>query len=148
MQTFGSIIHGVYRYKGAIFFTGLVGVAPAVFLSIRPSPALSTVRWLPHFISQWADRHGWFCNFPAYGALAVPFLVITPNIVGRACVVASLAALVAALEIIQLWIPTRSADLWDIFWGWSGLLTAWAIFEIVNRLGLSLFNLLPKHESF
>ena len=105
----------------AMLLVGVIGVALAIFLSVRSSPTLTTVWWLPHFVSHWADRHGVFRNFPAYAILAVPFLMITPGILQRACVIASLAVVAALLEVIQLWIPTRFADLGDIFWSWAGL---------------------------
>jgi hypothetical protein len=113
---------------------GLFGLGLAIFLSVKSSPCMSAVRWLPHFITAWADRHGRLCNFPAFAMLAIPFLAFAPGLLNRACVTASLAIFVAALEIFQIWIPTRSADEWDVFWGWSGLLTSWAVFEATQLM--------------
>lgn len=120
-----------------MLLAGAVGVALAIYLSVRPSPALTTVWWLPHFISRWADHHGVLRNFPAYALLAIPFLMMTPGVLQRACVVASLAVFAALMEIIQIYIPTRFADERDILWSWIGLLAAWAIFEAVKRTAAS-----------
>jgi len=120
----------------AMLLAGAIGVTLAIYLSVRPSAAMTTVRWLPRFIAVWADHHGRFCNFPAYAMLAVPFLMVTTNTLRRACVVALLVVFVALLELVQLWIPTRVADLRDIFWGGAGILAVWGIFEAVIKLRL------------
>ena len=120
----------------AMLLAGAIGVTLAIYLSVRPYPAVTTVRWLPRFIAVWADHHGRFCNFPAYAMLAVPFLMVTTNTLRRACVVALLVVFVALLELVQLWIPTRVADLRDIFWGGAGILAVWGIFEAVIKLRL------------
>ncbi len=119
--------------KGMLL-AGAVGVGLGVYLSVRPSPALTTVWWLPHFVSQWADHHGILRNFPAYAMLAVPFLILARGISQRAVAVACLAVFATLMEIIQLWIPTRFADGRDIVWSWAGLLLAWGIFEAVAKL--------------
>ena len=111
----------------ALLCAGLIGIGLVTFLSLRSSPAISSVRWMPGIISHWADRHGRFCNFPAFGTLAVPFLLIASTLRRQAWVVAFLALLIAALEIAQLAIPTRVCDVRDIAWGWAGLVTAWLI---------------------
>jgi hypothetical protein len=120
----------------AMLLAGAIGVALAIYLSVRHSPAMTTVRWLPRFIAVWADHHGRFCNFPAYAMLAVPFLMVTTGALRRACVAALLVVFVALLELVQLWIPTRVADLWDIVWGGAGILAVWGIFEAVRKLKL------------
>jgi hypothetical protein len=117
----------------AMLLAGMIGVMMGIYLSVRPSPALATVWWLPHFISLWADHHGVLRNFPAYAMLAFPFLMMTPGVLQRACAVAFLAVFAALMEIIQLWIPTRFADMRDILWSWIGLLAAWGLFEAVIK---------------
>jgi len=123
---------------------GTFGIGLAVFLSIKSSPSMSAVDWLPHFLTHWADRHGRLCNFPAYALLALPFLLCARHGWQRAWVVAGLAVLIAALEIVQLWIPSRVADKWDVFWGCSGLLASWSAIELIPRI---LFKTsAPKHR--
>jgi hypothetical protein len=117
----------------AMLVAGMTGLLLGIYLSVRPSPALATVWWLPHFISRWADHHGILRNFPAYAMLAVPFLMVATGVRQRAYAVAFLAIFAALMEIIQLWIPTRFADMRDIVWSWAGLLAAWGLFEAVVK---------------
>lgn len=117
----------------AMFLAGMIGVMLGIYVSVRPSPALATVLWLPHFISRWTDHHGVLRNFPAYAMLAVPFLMMATGVRHRACAVAFLAIFAALMEIIQLWIPTRFADGRDIVWSWAALLAAWGLFEAVVK---------------
>lgn len=121
-------------YRLGMAGVGIFGVGLAIYLSVKPSPSMTAVRWLPHFMTEWANHHGQSCNFPAYALLAMPFLMLSPRVLQRALVTASLAILVASMEIAQIWIPTRFADGWDIFWGWSGLLASWAAFEVVSLI--------------
>ena len=113
-----------------LLLTALIGLGAGLYLSCRPSPAFSTIRWLPHWFSKWADRHGVFRNFPAYALLATPFLILTRNHAGqRAGIMIFLAILAAALEVVQLWIPPRVADVKDVLTSWAGLLAVWGLFE-------------------
>jgi len=127
-------LFGAVCFRLGIIGVGLFGVGLAIYLSLKPSPSMNAVRWLPRFITAWADRHGQSDNFVAYSMLSIPFLMVAPGRLERACVTTSLAILVAAMEIIQIWIPTRVADEWDIFWGWSGLLASWAAFEVMHLM--------------
>jgi hypothetical protein len=120
-------------FEKAMFLVGAVGVGLAIFLSVRSSPAMTTVGWLPKFVANWLDHYGRFRNFPAFAMLAIPFLIITPKFLQRVCIIVLLALLIDSLEMIQVWIPTRFADLWDIFWGWTGILAVWGIFEAVLK---------------
>jgi hypothetical protein len=120
---------------------GIFGVWLAIFLSVKSSPSMSAVHWLPHFITHWADHHGQSCNFPAYAMLAIPFLALAPGRLHRAGVTVLLAILIAGLEIVQLWIPTRCSDKWDIFWGWSGLMASWVAVETFQATWRKMFGL-------
>lgn len=115
---------------------GLAGIGLVVFLSLRSSPALTTVKWMPRTIANWADRHGRFCNFPAYGLVALPFFFIATTTRQKAWTFALLALLIASLEICQLAIPARYCDIWDIVWGCAGLLTAWVICDALKKFML------------
>jgi hypothetical protein len=72
--------------------------------------------------------------------LAIPFLALAPDRLQRAGVKVLLAILIAGLEIVQLWIPARCSDKWDVFWGWSGLLTSWAAVEMVAAIWRKIFG--------
>lgn len=121
-----------------LLVAGLVGIGLVTFLSLRSSPALSTVSWLPRSIAHWADAHGRLCNFPAYGLLAVPFLLITSNLRWQMGMLAGLALLIVAFEIIQLDLLARSCDPADVAWGWAGLLTAWAGCAAVKKIAAGI----------
>lgn len=105
---------------------GLVGIGLVTFLSLRSSPAISTVGWIPKPIAHWADRNGRLDNLPAYGLLAVPFLLVASTFRRQLWMVILLALLIVALELTQLDLPTRHCDPGDIACGWTGLLVAWA----------------------
>jgi glycopeptide antibiotics resistance protein len=122
----------------SLLCAGVVGIGLVIFLSLRSSPAISSVRWVPGIISHWADRHGRACNFPAYGMLAVPFLMITSTFRQQARVIGLLALLIISLEFAQRAIPTRVCDLGDVAWGWAGLVAAWVICEAFKRFRLAL----------
>lgn len=105
---------------------GVAGIGLVTFLSLRSSPAISTVNWIPKPIAQWADRNGRLDNFPAYGLLAVPFLLMATTLRRQMWIVGLLALLIVVLEVAQLELPMRHCDLMDIAFGWAGLLAAWA----------------------
>ena len=113
---------------------GITGVGLAVYLSVKSSPRMTAVDWLPQWITRWADQHGRFRNFPAFGLVALPFLLPMPSRASRIKVAISLALLIATLELIQNWIPARSPDLWDVFWAWLGLLASLMLVELVHRV--------------
>jgi hypothetical protein len=132
--------HSTAWFQLGITCVGVFGVGLAIFLSVKSSPRMSAIGWLPHFITHWADRHGRLCNFPAYAMLAIPFLAIAPGRLHRAGAMVLLAILIAGLEIVQLWIPTRCSDKWDVFLGWAGLLTSWAAVELVAAIWRKIFS--------
>lgn len=125
-------------FKEAFFCAGLLGIGVVTFLSLRSSPAISTVWWIPRFVANWADRHGRFDNFPAYGMMGVPFFMIASAFRRQVWVFAVLSLIIISLELTQLAIPTRHCDVWDMFWGCMGLLAAWAICETLKRFRLSI----------
>ena len=109
---------------------GLFGTGLAIYLSVKSSSRMEDVHWLPHCITHWADHHGRFCNFPAYAILALPFLALVSGTRNRLRVSLVLVSLVALMEVVQLWIPTRHSDVWDVIYGGSGILTVQAVFEL------------------
>ncbi len=118
--------------QGVIFCTGLIGIGVVTFLSLRSSPAISTVWWMPAVIAHWADSNGRFDNFPAYGLMGVPFFLIASTFRRQAWTIAILSLLIVSLELTQLALPMRHCDIWDMFWGCLGLLAAWAICEALK----------------
>jgi hypothetical protein len=129
--------------KGFFLCAGLVGIGVVAFLSLRSSPAISTVRWIPRFIANWADRHGRFDNFPAYGMMGVPFFMTNPTLRRQLWSIVILSLFIVSLELAQLAIPTRHCDIWDMFWGSMGLVAAWADCEVLKIFRI---NIVSKSE--
>jgi glycopeptide antibiotics resistance protein len=113
---------------------GLAGLGAVSFLSLRSSSAISTVWWIPKFIANWADRHGRFDNFPAYGLMGVPFFLVASTFRRQIGSLILLCLFVVLLELAQLAIPTRHCDIGDMFWGSLGLLAAFFACEAFKRL--------------
>ena len=100
-------------------------------------PQMTTVSWIPKFISRWADAEPTFRNFPPY-ALATLLSTLTalawirPRtrihglliILGMLCLWALLGT---GLECAQLWLPYRKFDLLDITWSVVGALAGSAL---------------------
>lgn len=101
------------------------------FLSLRASAYLQTVPWMPGFVGTWADANGILRNtaaFFAFGLLAFALL-------GRDWRVSlALAAFATAIEVAQIWIPSRHFDLLDIVAGLAGLALAWAVVRLAAWL--------------
>jgi hypothetical protein len=121
-----------WLYAGCLAI-GLFGAGLAIYLSVKSSSRMETVHWLPHGIIKWADHHGRFCNFPAYALLALPFMAVCSGLRNRLRVSLVLILLVASMEVVQLGIPTRHSDLWDVFWGGAGIFAVQAVFELSSR---------------
>jgi|GEM_PF-2247732 len=115
-------------------FIGLLGIAIALFLLLRPSSDIRTLG-LPNWeIFRWVDEHGEFRNTPSFAILAMPFLLLARGRRDRRIVIIWLATFVAVTEFCQLGIKTRYFDTNDIFLGWLGLALSWAAMEVVAWL--------------
>lgn len=113
---------------------GLTGIGLVTFFSLRSTPAISTVNWVPRWLAHWADRNYRFDNFPAYGLMALPFLLLANTFRRRAWTVVALSFLIFFLELAQLAEPHRHCDVGDMACGWAGVLTAWALCTALDRL--------------
>ena len=120
----------------AAYLLLLVGI---LYLSLRGSPSLREVCWLPEWLSAWADRHGELRTAVPYCAagLLCPWL-LTRNQArpagrrypmigdGRLALslwaAASLFALLLLTEGAQLLLPNRFASLADVGWGALGII--------------------------
>jgi hypothetical protein len=111
---------------------GILGVGLVLYLSLKSSSRMTEVNWLPAGLTRWADAHGRFRNFPAFGLIALPFLILASSRVRRFQIAGALALLVALLEVLQNWIPARSPDVWDVVWASLGLLAALAGAELLT----------------
>lgn len=119
--------------KSVVFCIGLAGIGLAAFLSLRSSPAISTVRWIPQWLSHWADAHGRFDNFPAYGLVSLPFYLISSHFGTQLSIFLALATFVVLLECVQILIPSRHCDGYDMVWGILGVLAAWMAVGLLRK---------------
>ena len=106
-------------------------------VTLATLPQMTTVSWIPKFVSRWADAEPTFRNFPPY-ALATLLSTLTaltwirPRtrthglliILGMLCFWALLGT---GLECAQLWLPYRKFDLLDIAWSVVGTLAGSAL---------------------
>lgn len=125
------------RY-GAIFVSILtvsfIGLLWAIlYLSLRSSPSLSSVDWLPSQLTQWADRNGEFRTFVPYCfasllLVAIAFFMgkfcIIPAALEKLCILAGgsgLLTLLTLTELAQLALEQRVASWADLGWGSLGI---------------------------
>lgn len=113
-----------------LWVVGLAAGGLAIYLSVKPSPEMSAVHWLPARITHWADQHGRLCNLPAYALLAIPFLAMGRSPQKRLVISLGLVAFIALLELAQRWIPSRTSDGWDILWGGTGVFAVQSLIEL------------------
>ena len=132
----------VKRFWQILFLLLLAGI---LYLSLRPSPAISTVPFFPHPLAVWFDQNNFIANVLGFGALAgvglLAFAAQSTSEPGAslqaksrsAFVVAAVCGLVVFLEIIQFYLPKRFCDWRDTVAGCTGALAAWGIFYLKSR---------------
>lgn len=110
----------------------LLLLAAIVWVTLASLPQMTTVSWIPKYISRWADAEPTFRNFPPY-AIATLLSTLTALawimpctrrqgllvILGMLCLWTLLGT---GLECAQLWLPYRKFDLLDITWSVVGAL--------------------------
>ena len=159
--------HSFLKHSRALSSAGLQWGARAaylllllaiLYLSLRGSPSLREVCWLPEWLSAWADRHGELRTAVPYCAagLLCPWLLIRNQArpTGRSHPIghgrlapslwaaASLFALLLLTEGAQLVLPNRLASLADIALGTLGIVVGVAgslgLRAVAQRRGLEL----------
>ena len=109
-----------------------LGLGALAYLSLRPSPFLTEIGWIPRWLSQWADHHGVLRNAVAF--LALGLFVFTW--VGRRPPHAlALAAFAIVIEVPQIWLPQRVFDGRDIGASLGGIGLAWLLVWVARQLG-------------
>lgn len=111
----------------------IVGVACAMYLSLRSTGELASVPWIPDFVGHWADQNGRLRNLPAYFLLTVPVLFTVRDYISRARAVIAVGVFGTVLELAEFFVPRRWVEWQDIAWTWAGAITAWLVFEAARR---------------
>lgn len=110
----------------SLFLLSLVAFAMVLFFSLRPSPTPLRKEFtapLPKLSAKWIRRsYPEIRHFPAYLVFAALLqLSVGGDSKRTILVIVSLLLLAAVLEIAQIWIPRREADVRDFFWSALGI---------------------------
>lgn len=107
-------------------FIPLIAVGSLVaYFQLKPDPAFASVGMVPSAGAKFLDSHDFFSNALAFGALGVvthlAFALRAESFWRAAGRAAILGVVVALLEFVQRFLPTRSCDWGDVLAGWIGL---------------------------
>ena len=104
----------------------------AFHCALAPSPDLHHITWLPNSIASWANEYRASRNFPAFGVVSMSlyFCVLSwfkkphlQRLIGLAFFCSIVVSLFGVLlECLQIWLPTRFFDPYDILWSIAGAL--------------------------
>lgn len=102
----------------------------AINCALVSSPDLHHIPWLPKAIATWANEYPAFRNFPAFGIVAISlyFCVLSwlkqphsKRLLGFAFVCSVAVSIFGVLlEFLQILLPTRFFDPYDIAWSIAG----------------------------
>jgi hypothetical protein len=108
----------------------LFAILATIHCALAPSPDLHHIPWLPNAIATWANEYPSFRNFPAFGVVAMSFYFCVfswikkhhPRRLFGAAFFCSIAVSLfgVLLECLQIWLPTRFFDPYDILWSIAG----------------------------
>ena len=111
------MLHGV-KYAIALLFAGL-----CVYASLRDSPYLVELPFMPKGVGRWLDVHENTRHLWGYAVLTLltgwAFLGGRTPVAWRNLVL-SLSGLAILLEALQIFLPHRRADVWDVVWSLLG----------------------------
>jgi len=104
-----------------LFLIFLLGALVVFYFSWKGNPDLEESWWMPHWVVVWGNE-----NFNL--RTAVPFVgmglmlgyMIRRRFLYFLCCWLAMVALVVIAEVGQLYLPGRSFDFWDIFYGVAG----------------------------
>ena len=108
----------------------LFAILATIHCALAPSPDLRHIPWLPNAIATWANKYPAFRNFPAFGVVAMSlyFCVLSwlqqvhpKRLFGVAFLFSIVVSLFGVLlECLQLFLPARVFDPYDIAWSIAG----------------------------
>jgi VanZ family protein len=119
----------VKRSRVAAILAVAALAAVLAFFALRASPYLQYIPWMPRSVGIWADSHGISRNVVAFFVLGLATFLL----VGRGLIaVIALCAFGTAVEVAQIWIPSRAFDPKDIAASVAGILAAWPLAWLVR----------------
>ena len=145
------------RLFRALVGLGFVGaVAAVLYFSLVPNVRGDLYRIFPWTAAFWFGMHDDLANLAAFAVLGAAGYWVSRRLTGaiggkrsglagavrshRALVAAGMLLLVCAVEVAQIWIPGRYSSLWDVAVGWSGVLGAWLLCAVCDRLAGKLIR--------
>jgi len=131
----------------------LFAILATIHCALAPSPDLHHIPWLPKAIASWANDYPDFRNFPAFGVVAMSlyFCVFSwfkkphlQKLIGAAFFCSIAVSLFGVLlECLQIWLPTRYFDLYDIAWSVAGAFAGSSL-----AFFISMFSLLKRKHQY
>lgn len=100
------------------------------FFALRPSPYLQYIPWMPRHLGVWADSHGVGRNVVAFFVLGLAAFAVVGRSLGH---VLAVCAFATAVEVAQIWIPSRAFDWKDIGASLLGIALAWPLAWLLTR---------------
>ena len=109
-----------------------------LYLSLKASPEMKSVSWIPPFLAEWADRNSDLRTAVPYALLGIMVSWITSNqkpgrrrqlLIG----VGVLVFLLLATESMQLLLQGRTGSWQDLAWGMAGIAGGAAVGFALNR---------------
>ena len=143
------------RFLHWLFFLAFILLTiGSVHCALAPSPDLQQINWIPSVIASWANEYPSFRNFPAFGVVAMSlyFCVLSwlehvhpRRLSGLAFFCSIVVSLFAVLlECLQIWLPTRFFDPYDILWSITGAFAGSFVALVVSRCLVLKNNCLKK----
>ena len=119
------------RFLHWFFFVAFILLTiGSVHCALAPSPDLQQINWIPSVIASWANEYPSFRNFPAFGFVSMClscciFCSQRPLQLHSFFKFALFSSIIVSflgilLECLQILLPTRFFDPYDIAWSIAG----------------------------
>lgn len=117
--------------KKMIVYGGTIGLGILIcYLSWIPDPQLIHVSFIPSWLGKWADS---FTRLRTGCPFIILSFLLSFNLSLYYSIFLSFFLLVF-VELIQLYIPHRHFDLYDIFWGFMGILVGMMLNKLYGKI--------------
>ena len=118
-----------FRFLATVFCLAVV-----LFFALKPNPEVPP-GMAPVQVRVYLNSHDAMRNQLAFGLLGIAalFSLMTKSFLNRRQVwaISLIALLIPVVEIAQIWMPERHADIDDVLNGWLGLGLACALYAVV-----------------